>query len=350
MEICRVSFRADLFSAARDEAEVYGGSDPDTGLAHFLKTLFAPGPIVWRGQTWESLSGLAGRMVRAKSPEAYGEVLQKRVVSYWLEHTTGIERNEQNLQLVKRIEEAADAWPKIACYWFGFAFCEDRKISTCGQEVRSLHDWFATAFSSPKKFYAEKGLFEGLMDADKGAAVYGFLASFGCWDRLRPVLERAASMSPYDRFSTLFVMLESIGESGKADVHPLRAFHLKYGPLAPFYWTVCLQQQKQVYKGRTPAGKRMVQALEKVKLPEPGPVAACREAMETAKKCSEDVRLHMQGNVFLASSGIFEGADIFCGNVQGYFCFPFLGMEAPLILEAVLEENAGLAQEPAGEK
>lgn len=111
-----MSFRTDLARAAQVADELYRGDDRDKGLAVFLKSLFAPGHIVWKGYSFSSLQELCNKMVVAKTPAAYGEILQKHCISHWLANTEGISVDEDTKKLVDEIEALSVSEPEIACY------------------------------------------------------------------------------------------------------------------------------------------------------------------------------------------------------------------------------------------
>ncbi len=334
------SFRPDLFRTAQLEAMKYGTSEPDVGLAHFLKALYPPGAIVWRGYTWNKLSDLAAKMMNTRVAANYGEILRKCVISHWLEHTTGILRSDENLKLIRQIEEVSRQYPEIACYWFGFAFSKEKEFLVNEKAVGNLDDWYKEAFQSSKLFYAAGGIYQQLMDPVYGAKLYGFLASFGYWERMAQALKEAEICTEYDKYQLLLSLLETIANNeAVSSMERFRVFYLYYGPVSIAYQVCRLQQQAHIYQALTPEGQEIIGKLESFQLPNPRKISLCLREMMPLMKLTDRLVKHMQNNPFLPDAGIYENADIACGNVQGYFCFDFIGRKAPLVLEYIIDSN-----------
>lgn len=153
-----MSFRTDLARAAQVADELYRGEDRDKGLAVFLKSLFAPGHIVWKGYSFGGLKELGDKMVVAKTPAAYGEILQKHCISHWLAHTEGISVDEDTQKLVDDIESLSVSEPEIACYWFGNSFASKRQLNICEKTVSTVPELVDAMFTTPLTFYQGDGL------------------------------------------------------------------------------------------------------------------------------------------------------------------------------------------------
>ena len=225
-----VSFRPDLARAAQIIDETWRTIDQDRGLAYYLKELYAPGPIVWKGYTFNSLSELAGRMTQTKTPDNYAELLQKRIISHWLKNTEGIRVPEETLNLTEEIEALSDKFPEIACYWFGFSFAESKTLQICGAEITDMQGLIAAMFRSPYAFYCDGG-YEQLMDQKTGGALYGFLYSLGMRKLAEESWRSARDCDTYHRCCLLLDMLDAMAEKAGSSPTKLRSFFHRYGPV-----------------------------------------------------------------------------------------------------------------------
>ena len=333
------SFRPDLARTAQILEEQYRTDDQDVGLARFLKALYLPGGIVWRGYRWGSLAELAEKMMQTNQPKSYGEILQKRMISHWLENTTGIIRAQDSVDLVHKIEDVSQTYPEIACYWFGFAFAELKKLDVCGDTINDIAMLFDKAFSSAKKFYCEDGVYSQLMDSTTGAKLYGFLCSYGHCDKIEKTLKESASNSEHDKYQLILAMLEVIGQEERIDMDLFEQFYLNYGPLATASYIYKIQKAEQIYKGLNSVGEDIVRSLESVTLPEACPIEECRAKMQQLLELTTKLEQQLQNNPFLTEAGVYGNSAVACTDLRGYFAYSLMGRNIPMGLASSIDEN-----------
>ncbi len=336
------TFRIDLASAAQNAEEDYRKGNKDKALSVFLKSLYAPGPIVWRGYTFHSLQELAQRMQVTQNPASYADMLKHNCISHWLRHTEGIRVDAQTLALVDEIERLATRSPQIACYWFGNAFAGQRKVEVCGQTVTSFPELVEALFSDPYRFYELDGM-DKLMDMKMGAALYGFLYSLGCKDIVQKQWKYAADCDTFNKLSFLLAMLDLIGLKLNADTGLIRKFYLEYGPMGIASYTQQLVKstKPKVYEPLDSEGKSLLSRISKFSVKKYQDLS---EAHRLYTPLMEDVDVlyrALVNNPFCAQAGAYEHSGVVCCNLVGCFAFEIFGKMAPLGFHAHLSESKG---------
>lgn len=267
-----MSFRTDLARAAQVADELYRGDDRDKGLAVFLKGLFAPGHIVWKGYSFSSLQELGNKMVVAKTPAAYGEILQKHCISHWLANTEGISVDDDTKKLVDEIEALSMSEPEIACYWFGNSFAAKRQLTICEKTVSTIPQLVDAMFSNPLAFYEKDGL-KKMLDRKDGADFYGFLFSLGYKEFVNSEWEHLKQCDMFNKTSLLMSMMDNIAVKANADTKIIRSFFVKYGPVGiATYTKQLLTQNDAVYTPMDADGKQAISKITSFREPTNGTV------------------------------------------------------------------------------
>jgi len=257
-----MSFRTDLARAAQVADEKFRSSDRDKGLFMFLKSLYAPGPIVWKGYTFTGLRALGEKMVVTRTPAAYGEILQKQIISHWLKHTEGVNADANTVSIVDAIEKTSQKEPELACYWFGNSFAAKKSVQICGQVCSDLQDVLRIMFRSAKSFYDTDG-YEKLMDRKAGAAFYGFLYSFGFRQIIDAQWAQAQKCDEFNKACLLLSMLDSIAAKVGADSSLLRSFFTDCGPVGIAVYTrqLVTRNQAPVYSAMNSEGQQLLSQI-----------------------------------------------------------------------------------------
>ena len=240
------SFRPDLARAAQKAEETWRMRDRDKGLAVFLKHLFTPGPLVWKGYVFAGLRELAEKMRRSRNPSVCSELLRRQCVSHWLDYTQGIQAEEETKALVRSIEDLSQREPELAGYWFENSFCEQRALDVGGRRVSSLEELLQALFQTPDAFY--DGGCKKLMSRKAGADLYGFLYSFGLQEMAEAYWAQAEACDEFNRAVLLLSMLDAAAQKAGADAAPLRRFFTEYGPVGIAVYTKRLVERG---KGRS---------------------------------------------------------------------------------------------------
>ena len=335
-----MSFRTDLARAAQDADDTWRTADRDKGLAIFLKTLYSPGPIVWKGYTFRSLQELADRMVVAKTPAAYGEILAKKVISHWLEHTSGIKVDPGTVRLVKSMENLALKEPEIACYWFGNSFAAVKGVTVCGKTVRDLPQLLGALFQSSRSFYLGGG-YDMVMDRAAGAGLYGFLYALGFGTVIDEYWAKTRGCDEFQKACLLFGMLDTIAEKGKTDPAPVRRFFLSYGPvgIATYTRRILAQKGDGLYEPMDASGKQILEKITSFRASNPGNVDKLYQDMIPLMELIAQMQKQLVDNPFCIRTGTYEKKGILCRNLEGCFGFRIFGRMAPLGFHAWLEGN-----------
>ncbi|MGN0679287.1 MAG: protein kinase [Oscillospiraceae bacterium] len=323
------SFRTDLALYAKSMDETYRVNDPDKGLALFLKRLYAPGPIVWRGYKYSSLSELGNKMLVAKNPEGYSELLQHNVISHWLENTEGISCDKDNLSLVKEIEAFSLKEPQISCYWFGNSFAGKKQLTLCGYSVSTMSQFFGALFTSPKNFYLNDA-YSLIADKNKGAALYGFLFSFGLKNLINEYMGNISSCSGISEAVLVFSMLEKICAASEIDPAIVRRFFCKYGPAGIFVYVKKLVERDDVYFPLNVDGKQILEKIKEFKIPEIGKIEDMYKGYSDLIDLVTKMQNNLVNNPFCIETGIFEESGIAFSNLVGCFAFEIYGRRVPL--------------------
>ena len=337
-----ISFRTDLARAAQLADENWRTSDRDKGLSEFLKVLFAPGPIVWRGYTFNGLQELADKMSSTQTPAAYGEILQKRCVSHWLANTEGIQTDAKTTALVDDIEKKSLQEPELACFWFGCSFAAHKTLRICGRTVSTVDDLLRVFFDTPRDFYLN-GCYEKLMNRGEGANLYGFLYSFGFQDIIEAQWGAAANCDEFNKACILLGMLDTITVKSGADPGPLRRFFLQCGPIGI---AVCVKRLIErggdpVYQGLDADGKQIMAQIAGFRPAAAESVSELFRAYTPLVEMAGRFQALLADNPYCVSTGIYESRGVLCTNLVGCFAFRIFGRTAPLGFHAQIDSAQG---------
>ena len=337
-------FRTDLARSAQIVGEAYRAENPDKGLSLFLKDLFAPGPIVWKGYTFSSTKDLGNKMVATKTPLAYSELLQNNCISHWLSNTEGLspKPDDKTKKLVDAIEKLSATEPKLACYWFGNSFAPKKMLKICNQTVSSLDELIKALFKSPKDFYQTDG-YDKLLDRTGGADLYGFLYSFGYKELIDESWQRVTQVDTFDKVSILISMIDNIAI--KAGVNPelIRNFYVNYGPVGVAVYTKKLVKEK-IYIPLDSNGRQLLDKILDFKEPTSGSVTDLFRAYSPLVDSVYRLRPNLIENPHCIIAGAYDKNGVICTNLLGCFAFKIFDREAPLGFSAWLEDIHSLAQ------
>lgn len=335
------SFRTDLAAYAHDIADnqEFREKYPDKGLAQFLKKLYSPGPIAWKGYVFKSLSELGNKMVATKRPATYAELLQNKCISYWLRNTKFFEKpSDETKCIVNTIESLSATDREIACYWFGYSFAEKekRKLEICNKNVTTIEELINVLFSSPNDFYQTDGYDKLLY---RGGDLYGFLYSLGykeiidtTWVKLQPCKDE------FYKFVFLISMLDTIAVKAGADPAIIRKFFTLYGPIGIATYVQKLVKE-EVYAYFDDSGKRILKYINDFYVPSIGDVDSLYKAYEPLLDSVEKLRDVLIDNPHLILTGAYEKEGVICTNLKGCFAFSVFGRVAPLGFNAWIEKK-----------
>jgi len=336
-----MSFRTDLARAAQVADELYRGDDRDKGLAVFLKSLFAPGHIVWKGYSFSSLQELGNKMVVAKTPAAYGEILQKHCISHWLANTEGISVDEDTKKLVDEIEALSVSEPEIACYWFGNSFASQRQLTICEKTVSTIPQLVEAMFGSPATFYQGDGLKKVLSRKD-GADFYGFLFSLGYKEIVDAEWQHLKQCDMFNKTSLLLSMMDNISVKANANPKIIRDFFVKYGPVGiATYTKQLLVQNDNVYTPLDADGKQAISKITGFREPASGTVDELFRAYAPLIESVDKLRRILIDNPFCVVTGVYENKGVMCTNLVGCFAFNIFERLAPLGFSSFIETAKG---------
>jgi len=336
------SFRTDIARAAQVADDLYRGDDRDKGLAVFLKSLFAPGPIVWKGYSFGGLNELGNKMAVAKTPAAYGEILQKHCISHWLAHTEGIDADEDTKKLVDRIESISISEPELACYWFGNTFATKKHLWICGKTVCSVPQLIEAMFDSPNTFYQGDG-FRKLISRQDGADFYGFLYSCGYEEIIDKEWAYLKECDMFNKSVLLFSMMDNIAVKAGTDLMIIRNFFVQYGPIGIAVYTKHLLDREgdKVYTPLDSDGKQLISRITSFYEPAPGTVDELFRAYAPLVENVDKFRRVLIDNPFCIVTGVYESKGVMCTNLKGCFAFNIFERTAPLGFGALLETAKG---------
>lgn len=337
-----MSFRTDLARAAQIADENWRTNDRDKGLSVFLKSLFAPGPIVWRGYTFGSLRELGEKMETTKTPAAYGEILQKHCISHWLSNTEGIQADEQTSALVAAIEEKSLKEPELACYWFGNSFARRRELQICDRTVVTIGDLLRALFQTPQDFYL-KDAYDKLISRTDGASLYGFLYSFGYQEIIETQWQEAVQCDDFNKACVLLGMLDAIAIKVGEDPGLLRRFFVLYGPMGVATYTKRLVDRvgDPVYQGLNADGKQVVTQIANFQPASGESVDELFRVYTPLLEMVKKLQSYLVDNPYCVSTGIYESTGVLCTNLAGCFAFQIFGRSAPLGFHAWIESAKG---------
>ena len=325
------SFNTDLSRAAQRADEKWRRTDPDKGLALFLKELYAPGPLVWKGDTYKSLEALGESLLETRAARSRSEILQKGIVSNWLDETQGIQVQEDTRSLTRQIEALSQQQPEACCYWFGNSFSGRHSVRICGKQASDMSGLISIMFADPTNFYRREGI-EHLTDRGVGGSLYGFLYSLGYQELVEKEWKHAQDCDDFNKVCVLLSMLDNIATQEKADAAPLRRFFRDFGPMGIVSYTKKLLEEMgdDVYFGVDSEGKRCLKELKNMQLPGYGPVEQqYREMLPLAEKV-EKLRGLLMDDPFCFACGAYEPRGVLCKDLRGCFAYRVFGRPAPL--------------------
>lgn len=337
-----ISFRTDLARAAQIAEELYRTENRDKGLSVFLKNLFAPGAIVWKGYTFNSLSELGSKMVTTKTPAAYGELLQNHCISHWLSNTEGIRVDAETQKLVDEIEALSVSEPEIACYWFGNAFAPKKSLQICNQNVANIAELVNALFSSPNSFYQTDG-YKKMISRIDGADLYGFLFSFGYKAVVDKEWEHLNQCDMFNKTTVLIAMMDNIAVKEKADSSIIRRFFVNYGPigLATYTQKLAAKTTDKVYLALDADGKQILSKIADFKAPAQGNIDELFRAYTPLVDSVDKLRRNLIENPHCILTGVYEAKGVICTNLIGCFAFKIFDRVAPLGFNAWIESADG---------
>ena len=340
------SFRLDLAREAQKAEETYRSGDSDKGLAVFLKKLYPYGPIVYRGYTFSNLQELGNKMVAAKKPAAYGEILRKHCISYWLDNTKGISIKPDTRNLIDEIERLAESEPQISCFWFGNSFAEKRQLTVCEKTVSTISQLVEALFASPAVFYKGDGL-KKILSREEGADLYGFLFSFGykkIWD---DVMQKTNQCDLFGKTCFLLSMIDDIAVKENVDPVCIRKFFVKYGPIGiATYTKQLLTRANKIYKPLDAEGKRVISKI--IDFREPTQKKIEKLSIDELYKIYDPLIQNVDkfnkiliDNPFCVSAGVYKENGVICTNLIGCFAFNIFGRQAPIGFSYFIEKAEG---------
>lgn len=336
-----MSFRTDLARAAQVADEIYRGDDRDKGLAVFLKNLFAPGHIVWKGYSFNSLQELGNKMAVAKTPAAYGEILQNKCISHWLANTEGIIVDEDTKKQVDDIEALSVSEPEIACYWFGNSFAEERQLIICEKAVSTIPQLIEAMFTNPLAFYKKGGL-KKMLNRKDGADFYGFLFSLGYKEIINTEWEHLKQCDMFNKTSLLISMMDNIAVKAGCDPIIVRDFFVKYGPVGiAVYTRQLLVQNDEVYIPMDADGKQIISKITGFREPVSDTVEELFRAYTPLVESVDKFRRILIDNPFCVVAGVYDSKGIICTNLIGCFAFNIFERLAPLGFSALIDNAKG---------
>ena len=337
-----MSFRTDLARAAQIADELYRAENRDKGLAVFLKNLFAPGPIVWKGYTFTSLAELGSKMVATQNPAAYSELLQNHCISHWLSNTEGIKVDDDTLKLVDAIEAVSATEPEIACYWFGNSFAPEKMLQICNKKVSTIAELVEAMFVSPNDFYQADG-YKKLLNRVDGADLYGFLFSFGYKDAIDKEWEHLKQCDMFNKTTILISMMDNIAVKAGVDPAIIRNFFVEYGPvgLATYTQKLVARTDDKVYTALDADGKQALAKISGFKAPTTGNVDELFRAYTPLIESVDKLRRNLIENPHCILTGVYENKGVICCNLIGCFAFKIFERVAPLGFNAWIESANG---------
>lgn len=337
-----MSFRTDLARAAQIADELYRAENRDKGLSVFLKNLFAPGPIVWKGYTFKSLAELGSKMVATQNPAAYSELLQNHCISHWLSNTEGIKVDDETLKLVDTIEAVSATEPEIACYWFGNSFAPEKMLQICNKKVSTIEELIEALFISPNDFYQTDG-YKKLLSRVDGADLYGFLFSFGYKEAIDKEWEHLRQCDMFNKTTILISMMDNIAVKANVDPAIIRKFFVDYGPigLATYTQKLVARTEDKVYMALDADGKQALAKISGFKAPATGNVDELFRAYTPLVESVDKLRRNLIENPHCILTGVYENKGVICCNLVGCFAFKIFERVAPLGFNAWIESANG---------
>lgn len=337
-----MSFRTDLARAAQIADELYRAENRDKGLSVFLKNLFAPGPIVWKGYTFKSLAELGSKMVATQNPAAYSELLQNHCISHWLSNTEGIKVDDETLKLVDAIEAVSATEPEIACYWFGNSFAPEKMLQICNKKVSTIEELIEALFISPNDFYQTDG-YKKLLSRVDGADLYGFLFSFGYKEAVDKEWEHLKQCDMFNKTTILISMMDNIAVKANVDPEIIRKFFVDYGPigLATYTQKLVSRTEDKVYMALDADGKQALAKISGFKAPATGNVDELFRAYTPLVESVDKLRRNLIENPHCILTGVYENKGVICCNLIGCFAFKIFERVAPLGFNAWIESANG---------
>ncbi len=337
------SFDTNLARAAQDADELYRGEgDGDKGLFVFLKALYAPGAIVWKGRRFDSLSALGAAMLSAPNPAFYSELLSNHCISCWLDRTSNISVGEQSRSLVTDIELLAAVEPELACFWFGNSFAEKRRLVVNKREVSNLGELLAAMFSSARAFY-QLDAYKKLLDRKAGADMYGFLFSLGFRGVVDAAWEQMADCDVFHKTALLLAMMDNIAVKGKQNPALLRRFFVSYGPVgvAAYTQSLVVRSDNPVYIALDREGQKALEQIASFQAPPANTTEELFRAYLPLVESVEQMRRILIDNPYCIQAGDYDEQGVLCANLMGCFAFNIFDRPAPLGFSAWLEASVG---------
>ncbi len=326
----------DLARFAQKCTEKYSHDYEDFGFAVFLKYLYAPGPLVWKGKTFNSLNELGNAMFETKDSAFYIEMLKNGVITHWLENTKGISFENTTYKLVEQIEDNAFKEPMASVYWFANCFGSEKKVNICGGNVTTVKALIDTLLKSPHDFYTTDG-HKKLINIADGPDLYGFLYSFGYFSVIKEILSNFNKSTEYAKNVLLFTMLEAVANKEGLDTLPVKKFFVTYGPVGVYTYIKDLVSDETTYKALDSDGRRILRDIRQADLSyEKGTVKDISAKAETMISLTKDLISHLEDNPHVINAGVYENRGIICTNLKGCFAYTVFGITAPIGFSSLL--------------
>ena len=335
------SFRTKITRAAQIVDE-YRNENPDKGLFIFLKSLYPEGPIVWKGFSYDGLSDLADGMLANDNESIYCEILQNQCLSYWLKNTEGLNIDNEILECVKTIEILSQTHPRLAQFWFGNSFSNNKRLNICKKDVSNINDMIIAMFTSSNDFYNQDG-YSKLLSLDEGADLYGFLYSFGYREFIEKEWEQLTECNLFNKVVVLISMLDSIGEKENIDTTIVREFFMNFGPvgIARYVKKLASKSDEKVYMGLDSDGEKLLDNIINFDNNFSGNCNDLYRNYLPLINNIEKMQINLVDNPHMILAGTYENKGVICTNLMGCFAFEIFDQMAPLGFSSYIINDGG---------
>jgi serine/threonine protein kinase len=328
----------------------------DLGLARFFHYLLKDGSFYWCGHKFDALSDISDYIWNVQKDykkrttpdtQVFDKITQMLKSKYlsWkyakilqLPNLSESDKPDvqNNLNIVRKIEDIADNYPVLAYYNIMFQWIDKDKFDVTIAETisatpfdldyvdRLLEEFSADRLfhemtKSPQVFYDRCKMF---LQNDYECSQ---LSSVGFSDQVL-AFKRLPGNDFRGSINNIYILFESICENKRT----VRNHYLNYSPDAYLYW---LRNNMRLYSFHSTEAKEQKEKIEKISFAENVPFGELGDGINKLKTLSVHFKSLFQGDFLLACLGLTSGKDrhgeITATHADAFFIERFLGEDVP---------------------
>ena len=287
----------------------------DLGLAKTLYYICGENaPLYWKSYQFGSLSDVSKAIFNNEVSVEYIEsLLLSKYISWRMEKRV----DDSTLQQIRKIEEIAEKYPKIAYYIAMYAFNNGEYISQGYNGKKSLREIFLMDAKTIVDFY------ELATRTIKDEKLLAYLCSSGYWMQAIKYRDSLTGKLEQD-LERWYIMFESICQDKKH----IREHYLLYGPKSYLYW---IKENIKLYEFNTAKAVQVKNNILSIEFFQEDTILELAKKLNSLDEYVKEMKLLFDDNILLLHLGLSnKNSEVSSNNSDAYFLAEFCGYEVPM--------------------